>query len=211
MTTVSAKELQQLDPKRFEREYWEWVSNHWWDGDCTIEWFIDQQTSKGILYIDPKEVSYSGFHSQGDGAAFDARVDVLAFMRLKGYDATYMPLYLDMENYGGGCCKVSRGSRRSNYMAQGADIDYAPGNCYPVGIFSDMPQEAWDRLLEEQWAELEDQLANEIYEYAKDAADDLYSALESDYEASTSEEEFIESCEANEVTFEIEDESCEAF
>jgi hypothetical protein len=210
MKTVSAKELQQLDPKRFEREYWEWVSNHWWDGSYTIDWFVSEQKSKGILDIDPKEVSYSISCSQGDGAAFDAYVDVLAFMRLKGYDTEYIPLYLDMENYRASA-SVSRGRGGACYMGQGADIDYAPGNCYPVGIFSDMPQEDWDALVEAQWDELEDTLANEIHEYAKDAADELYKALEDGYEASTSEEEFIDDCEANDVLFEIEDESCEAF
>jgi hypothetical protein len=212
MTTkeISVLELQKLDPKRFEREYWDWVSHHWWEGDDTIDWFVSEQTSKGILDIDPKDVTYSGFYSQGDGAAFDARVDVLRFMRDKGYDNTYMPLYMDMENYGVSC-KVSRGSYRANYMAQGADIDYTPGNCLPAGIFSDMSQEAWDTLLEEQWGYLENELTTEIHEYAKDAADELYTALSDDYDASTSEEEFIESCECNGVTFEIEEEeSCEA-
>jgi hypothetical protein len=211
MTTreVSAAELQKLDPKRFEREYWDWVSNHYWDGDDTIEWFVSDQAIKDILDIDPKDVSFSGFSSQGDGAAFDARVDVLAFMRLKGYDATYLPLYMDMDNYGV-TCRVSRGGRYSNYMAQGSEIDYTPGNCLPAGIFSDMGQEAWDTLLYEQWGALEDALATEIHEYAKDAADELYKDLESDYEACTSEEAFIDSCECNEVTFKLEDESCEA-
>jgi hypothetical protein len=211
MTTreVSAAELQKLDPKRFEREYWDWVSNHWWEGDNTIDWFVSEQTTKGILDIDPKDVSFSGFWSQGDGAAFDARVDVLAFMRLKGYDNTYMPLYMDMDNYGV-TCRVSRGGGGSNYMSHGADIDYTPCNCAPAGVFSDMSQEAWDILTEEQWGALEDELATEIHEYAKDAADELYKSLEEDYDACTSEEEFIESCECNEVMFEIEEESCEA-
>jgi hypothetical protein len=211
MTTreVSAAELQKLDPKRFERAYCKWVEHHYWDGDDTIEWFVSDQAIKDILDIDPKDVSFSGFSSQGDGAAFDARVDVLAFMRLKGYDATYLPLYMDMDNYGV-TCRVSRGGGGSNYMSHGADIDYTPGNCIPAGIFSDMAQEDWDTLLEEQWGDLENALATEIHEYAKDAADELYKDLESDYEACTSEEAFIDSCECNEVTFKLEDESCEA-
>lgn len=205
---VSAKELQTIDPKRFEREYWEWVSNHWWEGGGIIDWFVAEQTTKGILSIDPNDVSFSVSYSQGDGAAFDARVDVLAFMRLKGYDNTHMPLYLDMDGYGS-FTRVKRGGWRDNYISRDVDIDYGPGNCLPAGIFSDMPQEAWDRLLEEQWAEMDSTLCREIYEYAKDAAGELYRALESDYEACTSEEEFIGSCECNEVTFEIEEEeSC---
>jgi hypothetical protein len=96
-------------------------------------------------------------------------------------------------------------------MAHGADLDYTPGNCLPAGIFSDMSQEAWDMLIQEQWDDLGDKLATEIHEYAKDAAEELYKALEEDYDACTSEESFIDSCACNGVTFEIEEEeSCEA-
>ena len=200
---VSVTELQKLEPKRFEREYYEWVNNHWWDGDWVIEDFLARQSEIGILDIDSKDISWSGFYSQGSGLAFDARVDVLAFMRLKGYDKTHMPLYLDMENYGARG-SVSRGQRYSNFFAQGADIDFAVGNCEPAGIFSGMEQEDWDELIHEQCLNIMDDLANEIHEYASDAARELYNALEESYEADTSEEAFIESCEINEVTFEIE-------
>jgi hypothetical protein len=200
---VSVTELQKLEPKRFEREYWSWVENHWWDGDWIIEDFVARQDEIGILDIHSNDISWSGFYSQGDGLAFDARVDVLAFMRLKGYDKTHMPLYLDMENYGVGG-KVSRGDRYSTCFSQGADIDFAVGNCEPAGVFSGMEQEAWDELVHEQCLNIMDDLANEIHEYASDAACELYRALEEDYDASTSEEEFIESCLINEVTFEIE-------
>jgi hypothetical protein len=200
---VSVTELQKLEPKRFEREYWKWVEHHYWDGDCTIEWFLEKQNEIGILDIDSKDISWSGFYSQGDGLAFDARVDVLAFMRLKGYDKTHMPLYLDMENYGVRG-DVSRSNRYGNYFSQGANIDFAVGNCDPAGVFSGMEQEDWDELVYEQWRYFEDDLANEIHEYASDAARELYRALEEDYDYCTSEEQFIESCEINEVTFEIE-------
>ena len=200
---VSVTELQKLEPKRFEREYYEWVTNHWWDGDWAIEDFVARQSEIGILDIDSKDISWSGFYSQGSGLAFDARVDVLAFMRLKGYDKTHMPLYLDMENYGASG-RVSRGQRYANFFAQGADIDFAVGNCVPAGVFGGMEQEDWDELIHEQCLNIMDDLANEIHEYASDAARELYNALEESYEADTSEEAFIESCEINEVTFEIE-------
>jgi hypothetical protein len=200
---VSVTELQKLEPKRFEREYYDWVANHYWDGDCTIEWFLEKQNEIGILDIDSKDISWSGFYSQGDGLAFDARVDVLAFMRLKGYDKTHMPLYLDMENYGARA-GVTRSNRCENYFSQGANIDFEVGVCEPAGVFSGMEQEDWDELVYEQCLNIMDDLANEIHEYASDVARELYRALEEDYDASTSEEQFMESCEINEVTFEIE-------
>lgn len=212
MTTreVSAAELQKLDPKAFERAYWKWVEHHYWDGDDTIAYFIEKLDEEGIFSVGPNDVSWSGFYCQGSGAAFDARVDLLKYMRDKGYDESHQALYLDMENYGV-TCKISPTGYRSYCMPDHADIDYTPGNCLPAGIYSDLPQEAWDRLLEEQWDEVCSTLEKDVAELARDKADDLYKDLESDYEYCTSEEQFIESCEINDVTFEIEeDEECEA-
>lgn len=212
MTTreVSAAELQTLDLQRFEREYWEWVEHHYWDGDDTIAYFIEKLDEEDIFSVGPNDVHYSGFYSQGSGAAFNARVDLLRYMRDKGYDVTHQPLYLDMENYGVTCRINGARNNRNNYMPEHAEIDYTPGNCLPAGIYADLPQEAWDRLLEEQWNELDSTLETDIAELAQDKADALYKDLQSDYEYCTSEEQFIESCECNEVTFKLEDESCEA-
>lgn len=212
MTTreVSAAELQKLDPKAFERAYWEWVEHHYWDGDDTIAYFIEKLDEENIFSVGPNDVHYSGFYSQGSGAAFNARVDLLRYMCDKGYDVTHQPLYLDMENYGV-TCRINSGlNSRNNRMPQHVEIDYTPGNCVPAGIYADLPQEAWDQLLEAQWDELGSTLETDIAEVASDKADALYTDLRSDYEYCTSEEQFIESCECNEVTFEIEEESCEA-
>jgi len=209
MTTreVSAAELQKLDPKRFERAYWKWVEHHYWDGDDTIAYFIERLDGEGIFSVGPNDVQWSGFYCQGSGASFSARVDLLKYMRDRDYDESHQALYLDMENYGV-TCKIS--ANRSNCMPSCADIDYTPGNCLPAGIYSDLPQEGWDRLLEAQWDDVCSILEKDVAELASDKADDLFKDLESDYEACTSEEAFIESCECNEVTFKLEDESCEA-
>lgn len=209
MTTreVSAAELQKLDPKAYERAYWKWVEHHYWDGDDTIAYFIEKLDEEGTFSVGPNDVQWSGFYCQGSGASFSARVDLLKYMRDRGYDESHQALYLDMENYGV-TCKIS--ASRSNCMPTYADIDYTPGNCLPAGIYSDLPQEGWDRLLEEQWDEVCSTLEKDVAELASDKADDLFKDLESDYEYCTSEEQFIESCEINDVTFEIEDEECEA-
>jgi hypothetical protein len=43
-----------------------------------------------------------------------------------------------------------------------------------------------------------------------DISRQIYRDLRNEYEHLTSEESFIESCECNDVTFETEDEECEA-
>jgi hypothetical protein len=218
---VSVTELQKLDPKRFEREYWKWVENHWWEGDETINWYIEtNMTARDAVeateteaaqparigwHIDPKDISWSGFYSQGDGLAFDASVHLTEYMELKGYDVTHNALYLDILNYGIVHARVSRGYRQSNHMRDEAECeDYYTGNTEPAGIYQHLETEDWDALVQEQYDDLMDSMLKEIGEEAQDHARSMYRELENDYEASTSEQEFIESCEINEVTFEIE-------
>lgn len=203
---VSVTELKKLDPKRFEREYWDWIEHHWWEGDETINWYIETNMVNPIgWHIDPKDISWSGFHSQGDGLAFDASVPLTEYMEFKGYDVTHNALYLDILNYGIIHARVSRGNRYSNYMADAAECeDYCVGNTEPAGIYQHLETEAWDELVQEQYDDLMDTMLKEIGEEAQNHAREMYHELENDYEASTSEEQFIESCEINEVTFEIE-------
>lgn len=203
---VSVTELQKLDPKRFEREYWKWVEHHWWEGDEAINWYIEANMVNPITWhIDPKDVTWSGFYSQGDGLAFDASVQLTEYMELKGYDVTHNALYLDILNYGVVHAYVSRGYRQSNHMRDEAECDdYCMGNTEPAGIYQHLETEAWDELVQEQYNDLMDSMLKEIGEEAQDHARAMYRELENDYESSTSEEQFIESCEINEVTFEIE-------
>jgi hypothetical protein len=70
-----------------------------------------------------------------------------------------------------------------------------------------LEQDAWDVLVEEQYyaAGLEDELQS----YVDDACRDLYQRLRDEADHLLSEESFIESCECNEITFEIEEEDHE--
>ena len=84
-----------------------------------------------------------------------------------------------------------------------ANLDCSPGNCVPSGVFKDLPQEDWDALVEEQLAAEDwEQL---ILDQCEALASDLHSALVDEYEYLTSEEQFIESCECNDVTFDLEE------
>jgi hypothetical protein len=124
-------------------------------------------------------------------------------MAHKGYDVTYPALYLAVKDY---CefadveCTGRGGNARVNFDG------YVVGNTPPTGLFAGLEREAWDELVEEQFsaAGLEDEMQSDV-----DAeCQELYTDLRDEYEHLTSEESFIESCECNDVTFEIEE--CEA-
>ena len=72
----------------------------------------------------------------------------------------------------------------------------------PSGVFSDLPQTDWEELVDAQAdaADMEDS----VLTWCKDLAHELYINLRDEYEWRTSKEAFLESCECNEITFEVE-------
>jgi len=72
----------------------------------------------------------------------------------------------------------------------------------PSGVFENLDQQAWEELIDEQ--EREADLEDSLLKFCKELAAELYKDLEAKYEYLTSKESFIESCDCNEVLFDIE-------
>jgi hypothetical protein len=202
MPTVTAQDLLKQDPKRFREEYLKWteyaLDYDWWD--YMEENFKTDMALKGISV---RRIWFNVSHCQSDYAAFEGSIAVDEWMVHKGYDVTYPALYLAVKDY---CEFASVECRGRGGRARVSFEGYLVGNTPPTGIFAGLEPEAWDELIEEQYASagLEDEMQSDV-----DAiSDELYTDLRDEYEHLTSEESFIESCECNEITFEIEE--CEA-
>ena len=211
MKTVTAKELQALDPKRFEKEYWDWTryafEHEWWDG---VEYdFTDRMAAVGVRV---ERINFSLSYSQGDCASFEGRVDVSMWMHHNKYskDQTYaeaLPaLYIAVVQ--DGSYALVSGSPRCSPRCR-ADVDYHSNIKYtqPDGIFTHLEEGAWDELVSDQDNDAD--LEGNIKEWVYAQCDNLYRDLQREYEDISSEEAFIESCECNEVVFEIEGEEYE--
>ena len=194
---MNATELKATDPDRFDKEHQNWIEHgfyhEWWDG--VEEQFKEECAAMGITV---NAILFSLSYSQGDYATFTGPIDMAEWMKHKGYDLQYPVLYLDWKDYGASA-RLSHGRNTATYVS----IDHTPGNCYPSGVFSDLPQEAWDELVEEQsaaedWEQL-------VLEHVRDLEHDLYRRIEAEYEYLTSAEQFIEYCESNDVTFDTEE------
>jgi hypothetical protein len=202
MAKLTASELQVQDHKRFQKEYSKWqeyaADYDWWD--CMEESFKNSMGEKGVSV---SRIYFSLSYSQGDYASFEGSISVDEWMAHKGYDNTYPALYLAAKDYGE-FARVSSHNNRGSWPR--VNLDYLVGNTDPAGIFKHLDREAWDELVYEQFsaAGLED----EMQSFVEDECRQLYRDLRDEYEYLTSEESFIESCECNDVTFEIEE--CEA-
>lgn len=147
-------------------------------------------------------------YGQGDYATIEGNINVATWMEShkdgdQTYAEKYPALYLSVQDYGE-TATVSTRNRDCH-----ASVDFGgncAGNTYPAGVFSGLDNEAWDALVHDQFcaAELEEAMQSEVYSISRQ----LYRDLQEEYEHLTSEDSFIESCECNEVLFEIEE--CEA-
>lgn len=210
VVAISAKTLKQLDPRRFDREYSKWVEWQWedeWYVEDAKDFFCNKYKLKGI---DIDELHYNISYSQGDYGSFSGRVYLADWMLATQtcpdgptYAERYPALYLACDLDGSYMNITGEDSRRG----WRADFRESWGGVGPCGIFANLPEEDWDQLVEEQAYEAD--LETEIRKYCQSIGGEIYSMLRDSYEASTSEDEFIASCEANGVTFEIETEEYE--
>lgn len=192
---LTVRELKDMDPKRFEKEYYRWCENEPYDdwAECIEGDFRVRHAPQGV---EAYSVWFS-LHGPDGYACFSGVVHAAKLMKHLKLDEEYLPLYLAMES-DGSRFRVS-GSRRGGMQV---DFDGVPGDTEPMGVFSTLDQEAWENLLREQLEESD--LESVAEEFCDDICHELYKELEQEYEHMTSEESFIESCEINDVTFEIE-------
>lgn len=203
MKTVTAAELLILDKKAFETEYYKW-QEYCMDGndmDYITDAFKERCEPLGIT-VD--HIGYCISYSQGDGAHFDGRVDIPTFMEHTKMNEKYLALYLACKDDGSyvNISTTHRGNMQVN------DWNMFANQTAPSGVFSDLKQEDWEDLVDSQTDAAD--MEGEVLALCRDLAHDLYTNLQEEYEYQTSEESFIESCECNDITFEIEeeDESC---
>jgi hypothetical protein len=200
---VTATELKALDPKRFEKEYYAWQEYAYHDdwADYIKEDFESQMRVYGIK-VD--RFTWDIGYSQSDGAAFDGHVSVYQWMEANPqYIERYPALYLACKT--DGSYITFRTNNRGMYMH--TNVTEYLYETQPEGVFKMLDEEAWVELVTEQWdsAGLEEEMKSTCERFMSD----MYDRLRDEYENITSEDAFVESCECNGITFEIEGEECE--
>lgn len=202
---MDVHELKRDYPREFQKLYERWYSTachyNWWAD--VYEGFVERMQDEFGLEVDPDHIWFT-LHQQGAGATFRGRMKFAKLMQLLGHDQTHLPLYLAAEENESW---VSFSERSCRHGTMYADVD-SPSywRSWPQGVFKDMPQDAWDDLVNEQFASEDwDVVAGR---WAQDCADELYKELDAEYDSMTSEEAYVEHCLANDVVFNEEDIAC---
>ena len=151
-----------------------------------IENFCNEAENLGFE-IDPDDVQFSGFWSQGDGASFEGNVDLLTYLKKTKQLTVYRPLVRAINcGYIENHVSISRNSHQySHENTCGVDC---------IDIYEDITP-----LVEK----MVDNLENEIEETRLELCSKLYSGLEAEFDSLSSRDVIIETLSANEYDFDI--------
>ena len=189
---MSLRDMQTKNPKEFQRRYNKWLETQclhdWWD---TVDADFKEDVKPLGLYVDT--IHFSLGYCQGDYASVTGTLDMHKWLQMAGYGESHLALTTDAKEYGA----YWRCSQTHHGRAYVDDLRYESGNTRPSGIFSDLPQQAWDELVLEQY-ESEDWDRLATY-WLREQCDTLYRRLREEHEYLTSEEQFIEHGEECEV------------
>jgi hypothetical protein len=152
------------------------IEFNWWD--ATIEDFIEKMKEIGYG-IRKEDVEFSGFSSQGDGASFEAEIDLKTWF--KNASAESNKKYKNIKEDEEARFNIIRNSHQCSHE-------------YTMGV-------DWEADIANGKEELIEEFGELLLQEAREYARDLYRKLEKEYDYLTSDECIIESLEANKITF----------
>lgn len=180
---------EEVQAKVLERE-WDWnvAWLDWWD--VSLDFWVEKLAAYGFINA---KVYFSGFSSQGDGACFDADVDLNVLTNHMFYEAT---TYKEARDWRAINLAVDRG------LIYDASIyttnhHYSHENCRRLTVNYLLLQDC-------QTTERFSNMLDDLDELRRDLCQEIYSSLRQEYDYLTSEEAIKESLIANEYEFNIE-------
>jgi hypothetical protein len=185
-----------MNPELIEKHRDINVDHDWWD--CTYDHFMEDMKQVGITV---KDMRFSGFWSQGDGASFTGYIhnNKLFFERHKLTDS--YPMVVKLLDMGGGfTLSIDRtGYHYVHENTVSVDLSYADMfyNTAPRddGGLRDAVIAQWDMLLDLEYTALTSAVQDIVRDYCRD----LYRLLEAEYNHLTSDEAVWEAIVANDL------------
>lgn len=167
----------------------------WWD--CVYDCFKEDMAQAGI---EVRDMCFSGFWSQGDGASFIGYIhNNKEFFRVHDISEDDYPAIHRLLAYDGGfSIDINRSmSRYVHENTVSAEILAADGfvHILPSDDFRDHIISQWDEELNREYDRLQEEVTGIIRDYCRQ----LYKSLEDEYDYLTSDEAVWEAIVANEL------------
>jgi hypothetical protein len=186
----SNEELEQLNDELIEKYRGINTDYDWWD--CVYEDTKIEMETKGINVYD---INFSGFYSQGDGACFIGRIDMEKFLKAHQLEQKYMAATF-FAGQGELWATLDQGnSRYYHEQTVSASLVVDSYNNYEEDSTRYQVYETMQKVLDDEWKDLEDDVNNICRGYMQD----LYRKLRDEHDYLTSDEVVWETIEANEL------------
>lgn len=191
--------LHELSETRLTEVYNRWIDGigDWWS-ELIIEQWAKDIGDKGYV-VQSHQIYWKGFWSQGDGACFSGRVDLIEWIDATQQDPTEFFLLKELM-ISGEFDKEALIVNPNNQILPSAEVQntWYYWDIVSSGPYAGLKLGDIEELILEQANKLEEALTKD----ARDSADDLYRRLEKEYEYVTSMEAFKEWAENDEAEFE---------
>ena len=184
------EESEQLKDELIEKYRSINVDYDWWE--CVYEDTKIEMESKGINVYD---INFSGFHSQGDGACFIGRIDMAQFLKVHQLEQKYMAATF-FAGQGELWATLDQGnSRYYHEQTVSASLVVDSYNNYEEDSTRYQVYETMQKVLDDEWKDLEDDVNNICRGYMQD----LYRKLRDEHQYLTSDEAVWETIEGDEL------------
>lgn len=172
-------------------KYWDINVDHdWWE--FTYDEFKLQMLEKGITVAD---MNFTGFYSQGDGASFTGRIDMVQFLKIHELEQRFMAATF-FAGQGELWADIDRGNSR--YYHENSIVVTVVRDNYNNYEEGSTRYEVYETMNDVLDAEHDD-LEEKVTEICRSYMQDLYSKLRQEYEYLTSREVVWETIVANEL------------
>lgn len=184
------KDLSDEDKQKVMEKYHDWfTSGEWWD---YIYMEFKESMLEHHIHVDLSKTHFSGFYSQGDGAAFEASLDLDAWLNdvpvTYRKEAAILRKAIDEYIY----VNTEIGNRTNHYYNQYGFIEITSWGTYP-------DEEAQSIILSAC-----EELSDYLNEFCKEKAKELYRTLGTEYDYLISVECFEDAFDYNgDYVFEV--------
>ena len=175
--------------------------DQWWD------WVYETAKDDGEKFgFQIRDIKFTGFHSQGDGASWEGFVDVHKWLEHHKPDDPHAQILMELiDNECADRMLEIRPMHGRHYShAQTMTCGYLGVIAFPVGttLRKGIFQGAYaDDLIDTIGAGYLDIVTIDILRHARDYADEIYKRLRDEYDSLCSEEYIAELCDANDYLF----------
>lgn len=190
-----------MNEELIERHRYINVDDSWWYKDILRSWVVKLSTLG--IDVTAKDIHFSGFASQGDGACFEGHVDLPEFVKAHGLDYPYITL----AGADGLECRVVLTHSGNYYHGHSVSFDllidepdYIPA--VEEELKADLRHQVMLAAYEHDALRFND-LENAVKDICRGYMRDIYRELEKEYDYRTSDEVVWEALVANEMTEEL--------